>query len=210
MQLTPLVCSVVLKLYYNSSSSTIFSPQLTDRRTSHGDVNPRTVKDTGLHQKTNNAANCPRHNDMVKAPEVPLRKPSMDTGQPQLLPSPSPSIPSRHLQPMPLPVPPQSGVKPTGRRPIVGGESLMPSNLLNELNSVLNKTGRTTKNNDWQEENKRRKRHTTVCLNDDKNITMLKRCGDWEKKDGVYVQCFHEGGRGGGIIVRRLPLNLHI
>ncbi|XP_062300381.1 LOW QUALITY PROTEIN: arf-GAP with Rho-GAP domain, ANK repeat and PH domain-containing protein 2 [Scomber scombrus] len=121
------------------------SKQLTDRRTSHGDVNPRTVKDAGLHQKTNNAANCPRPNDMLKAPEVPLRRRSVDAGQLQLLPSPSPS---RHLQPMPLPVPPQSGVKSAGRRPMVGGESLMPSNLLNELNSVLNKTGRTTKNND--------------------------------------------------------------
>lgn len=150
-----------------------FFPQLTDRRTSHGDVNPRTVKDVGLHQKTSNTPNCPRPNETFKAPELPPRRPSADAGQLQLLPSPALS---RHVKPMPLPVPPQSGLKPTGRRPILGGESLMPSNLLNELSSVLNKTGRIAKNNDWQAENKGEKK-TYIELSVwklTKNITVLK------------------------------------
>ncbi|XP_042256741.1 arf-GAP with Rho-GAP domain, ANK repeat and PH domain-containing protein 2 [Thunnus maccoyii] len=122
-----------------------YSQQPTDRRTSLDDGNPRTVKDASLHQKTNTAANCPRHNEMLKAPEVPRRRTSVDAGQPQCLPSPSLS---RHLQPKALPLPPQSVCKTTGRRPILGGEGLMPPSLMNELNSVLNKTGRTAKNND--------------------------------------------------------------
>lgn len=53
---------------------------------------------------------------------------------------------------MPLPLSPQSGYKTMGKRPGMGGDNFMPQNLLSELNSVLNKTGR--KGNDWlQEEN---------------------------------------------------------
>ncbi|KAM7377258.1 hypothetical protein PAMA_013853 [Pampus argenteus] len=121
------------------------SKELTDRRSSLNDGNPMTVKDASQHQKTNTAANCPRPNDMFKAPEVPRRKTSVDIERPQRPPA-TPS--SRHLQPLPLPMNPQSGCKTIGRRPVMGGEGLMPSNLLTELNSVLNKTGRSAKNND--------------------------------------------------------------
>lgn len=172
-----LVCSCVENLLQ-------FFPQLTDRRTSLGDGNPRTVKDASLHQKTNTVANCPRHNDMLEAPEVP-RRTSVDTGQPPRLPSRSPS---RHLQPMALPVPPQSGCKTSGRRPVLGGECLMPSSLLNELNSVLSKTGRSTKNNDWQEQKKAgRKVHRAVCLNDEKKQKQKKK--DVETGEEKTTQC---------------------
>ncbi|XP_038586650.1 arf-GAP with Rho-GAP domain, ANK repeat and PH domain-containing protein 2 isoform X2 [Micropterus salmoides] len=108
--------------------------QLKDRRISLDDGNPRLTKDSTLKMNT-----------MLKAPEVPHRRPSVDVCLPQRLPSPSPS---RHSQPMALPLPPQSGFKTIGRRPVLGGEALIPPNLLNELNSVLSKTGRTAKSND--------------------------------------------------------------
>ncbi|XP_041820950.1 arf-GAP with Rho-GAP domain, ANK repeat and PH domain-containing protein 2 [Chelmon rostratus] len=117
------------------------SKQLTDRRVSLDDGNPRPTKDAAVHHKTN----APKHTDVLRAPEVPYRRPSVDVCQPQRLPSPSPS---RHLQPMALPIPPQSGCKTISRRPALGGEAIMPSNLMNELNSVLSKTGRIAKSND--------------------------------------------------------------
>ncbi|KAM9335311.1 arf-GAP with Rho-GAP domain, ANK repeat and PH domain-containing protein 2 [Symphorus nematophorus] len=126
---------------HNSNSSN----QPTDRRISLDDGNPRPTKDAALHHKTNTIANCPKHIDMLKAPKVPHRRSSVDVCQPKRLPSPSPS---RHLQPMPLPIPPQSGCKTINRRPALGGEGIMPPNLLNELNSVLSKTGRSAKSKD--------------------------------------------------------------
>ncbi|XP_008281667.1 arf-GAP with Rho-GAP domain, ANK repeat and PH domain-containing protein 2 [Stegastes partitus] len=116
---------------------------LTDRRVSLGDGDRKAFKDAGLHLKSNTVARCPKPKDLLKAPEVPNRRTSVDIFPPQRLPS--PSLP-RHLQPMPLPTPPPGGCKSLGKRPVLGGEGMMPSNLLNELNSVLSKTGR--KNND--------------------------------------------------------------
>ena len=122
-------------------------PQLTDRRISLDDSKSRAAKDAALHHKTNTTANCLKHIDMLKAPQVPHRRSSVDVCQHQHLASPSPS---RHLKPMPLPVPPQSGCKTISRRPALGVEGIMPPNLLNELNSVLSKTGRSAKSNDWR------------------------------------------------------------
>ncbi|XP_073331305.1 arf-GAP with Rho-GAP domain, ANK repeat and PH domain-containing protein 2 [Pagrus major] len=123
----------------------IASKQLTDRRISLDDGRSRPTKDAALHHKTTTTANCLKHIDMLKTPQVPHRRSSVDVCQHQRLPSP---LPSRHLQPMPLPVPPQSGCKTISRRPALGGEGIMPHNLLNELNSVLSKTGRSAKSND--------------------------------------------------------------
>lgn len=121
-------------------------PQLTDRIIPPDDGNPRPTKDAAIQQKSNTIANCLKQNDTVKFPEVPRRRTSLDACQPQLLRSPSPT---RHTQPMALPVPRQSGCKSTtSKRPVLGGEGIMPPNLLNELSSVLSKTGRSAKSND--------------------------------------------------------------
>ncbi|XP_022056188.1 arf-GAP with Rho-GAP domain, ANK repeat and PH domain-containing protein 2 [Acanthochromis polyacanthus] len=119
------------------------SKLLTDRRTSLGDGDQRAIKDAGVRLKASTLAICPKPKDLLQAPEAPNRRGSMDICLPQRLPSPSLS---RHLQPMPLPPPPHGGCKTLGKRPVLGAEGMMPSNLLNELNSVLSKTGR--KNND--------------------------------------------------------------
>ncbi|XP_071395013.1 arf-GAP with Rho-GAP domain, ANK repeat and PH domain-containing protein 2 isoform X2 [Centroberyx affinis] len=115
--------------------------QLTDRKFSLGD--PRTVKDASPHHKTGTAANCPRRNDLLAAPEAACRRNSVGVCQPQRCPSPSPS---RHPLPTALPVPPHSVSKSPSRRPVPGGEGMMPPNLLNELNLVLSRTGRSAKN----------------------------------------------------------------
>lgn len=120
------------------------SKHLTDKRISLVDGSLRRTKDATLHQKTNTIANSLKL-DMLKAPEIPHRRTSADSGQPRRLPSPSPS---RQWQPAALPVPPQSGCKTLSRRPILGGESMMPPNLMDELNSVLSKTSRSAKSND--------------------------------------------------------------
>nr|XP_020484890.1 arf-GAP with Rho-GAP domain, ANK repeat and PH domain-containing protein 2 [Labrus bergylta]XP_020484892.1 arf-GAP with Rho-GAP domain, ANK repeat and PH domain-containing protein 2 [Labrus bergylta]XP_029132333.1 arf-GAP with Rho-GAP domain, ANK repeat and PH domain-containing protein 2 [Labrus bergylta] len=112
------------------------SKQLPDRRTSVEDVKLRPSNAPTLPPKTNNT---------LKTPEVPRRRPSVDVCQPQHFPSRSLS---RQSQPMSLPLPPQSGCKTLGRRPVLGGEAIIPSNLLNELNLVLSKTGRSAKSND--------------------------------------------------------------
>ncbi|XP_023276619.1 arf-GAP with Rho-GAP domain, ANK repeat and PH domain-containing protein 2 isoform X2 [Seriola lalandi dorsalis] len=115
-------------------------PPMIHRRISLGDGNQETTTDAGLH------------NNLLKAPEVQHRRSSVDIGQPPRLPYPSPSLSlPRHLKPMPLPLPPKSGCKTTSKRPTLGGEGVIPSNLLNELSLVLSKTGRSAKNNDWQE-----------------------------------------------------------
>ncbi|XP_031145759.1 arf-GAP with Rho-GAP domain, ANK repeat and PH domain-containing protein 2 [Sander lucioperca] len=123
------------------------SKQLSDKRISLVDGNPRPTKGATLPPKTITTASCLKHNDMLKAPEVPLRRTSVDAGQPRHLPSPSPSS-SRHSQPMALPLPPQGSSKTLGKRPVLGGEVLMPPNLMNELNLVLSKTSRSAKSND--------------------------------------------------------------
>ena len=114
-------------------------PQLTDRRVSLGDADWTTAKVTG----TKTLARLPKPSDQHKAPAVQHRRTSVDVCLPHR--STSPGL-SRHLQPMPLPVPPQGGSKTLNKRPVGGGEGLLPSNLLNELNLVLSKTGR--KNSD--------------------------------------------------------------
>ncbi|KAK5848343.1 hypothetical protein PBY51_005967 [Eleginops maclovinus] len=90
--------------------------------------------------------NYPKPNDTFRAPEVPYQRTLVDAGQAHHYASPSSS---RHSQPLALPLPPQSGAKTLGRRPVVGTGSVMPPNFLDELNSVLtSKTGRTAKSND--------------------------------------------------------------
>lgn len=146
--------------------------QTTERRVSLGDGEWRPAKDPSPHFKSNtigapksstmgvpksnpiavpksNTIGASKSNEPFKPPAIPSRRTSVDVCLPLQLPSPSSS---RHMQPMPLPVLPQSGCKTVNKRPALGGEAILPPNLLNELNSVLNKTGRTNKNNDWQEE----------------------------------------------------------
>ncbi|XP_078131876.1 arf-GAP with Rho-GAP domain, ANK repeat and PH domain-containing protein 2 isoform X2 [Sander vitreus] len=123
------------------------SKQLSDKRISLVDGNPRPTKGATPPPKTITTASCLKHNVMLKAPEVPLRRISVDAGQPRHLPSPSLSS-SRHSQPMALPVPPQGSSKTLGRRPVLGEEVLMPPNLMNELNLVISKTSRSAKSND--------------------------------------------------------------
>ncbi|KAJ0006266.1 hypothetical protein NQD34_013539 [Periophthalmus magnuspinnatus] len=72
---------------------------------------------------------------MFKPPDVQHRKASLDTGQTQ---------PHSSISPVTLLA--HSGYKNTGKKPSLGGDAKMPANLLNELNSVLSKTGRTTNN----------------------------------------------------------------
>ncbi|XP_029943844.1 arf-GAP with Rho-GAP domain, ANK repeat and PH domain-containing protein 2 isoform X2 [Salarias fasciatus] len=115
------------------------SQKLTDRRVSHGEFDRRAIKDAGAHLKINSSASCLRPSDLLKAPEIPFRRASVDICPPQRLPS--PSIPRR-------PLPPQAGCKTAGKRPGAGQGAMMPPNLLNELNSVLNKTGRSAKSGD--------------------------------------------------------------
>ncbi|XP_072233103.1 arf-GAP with Rho-GAP domain, ANK repeat and PH domain-containing protein 2 [Leuresthes tenuis] len=116
---------------HNHSSS----KPLPDRRVSLGDAGWTTAKVTG----TKTLPPPPKPRDQHKAPAVQHRRTSVDVCLPHR--STSPHL-SRHLQPMPLPVPPQGGSKTLNRRMVGGGEGLLPSNLLNELNLVLSKTGR--------------------------------------------------------------------
>uniref|UniRef100_A0A8D3C480 Arf-GAP with Rho-GAP domain, ANK repeat and PH domain-containing protein 2 n=1 Tax=Scophthalmus maximus TaxID=52904 RepID=A0A8D3C480_SCOMX len=111
------------------------SKQLTDRRISF--VNQATTEDKST------AANCPKLNNLLKAPGVPHVRPPVDVGRPPRLPS-----PSRHAQPMASPVAARGGLKSASKRPVLGGEVMMPANLLNELSSVLSKTGRSDKSNE--------------------------------------------------------------
>lgn len=119
--------------------------QLTDRRISLDDGRPRPTKDAAFQHKVNTTAKCLKHTDMLKAPESRLRRPPVGVCQPQHLSS--QTLP-RNMQPQPLPIPPQHRSKTLSRRPAPGREGGMPPNLLNELNSVLNKTGRTAKSDD--------------------------------------------------------------
>ncbi|KAM4536920.1 arf-GAP with Rho-GAP domain, ANK repeat and PH domain-containing protein 2 isoform 1-T3 [Odontesthes bonariensis] len=121
---------------HNHSSS----KRPTDRRVSFGDADWQTAaKVTGLNPKTKTLAPPPKTSDQHKASGLQHRRTSVDVCLPHR--STSPCL-SRHLQPMPLPVPPQGGCKTLNKRPVGGGEGLLPSNLLNELNLVLSKTGR--------------------------------------------------------------------
>ncbi|KAL3046378.1 hypothetical protein OYC64_004396 [Pagothenia borchgrevinki] len=118
------------------------SKQPADKRFSLVESTLKPLKDA----KSNTRPSYPKPNDEFKAPEVPYRRTSVDAGQAHC---PAPPSSSRHLQPMALPLPSQSGFKSLGRRPVVGAESMMPPNFLNELNSVLtSKTSRSAKSND--------------------------------------------------------------
>lgn len=114
------------------------SKKLTDKTIGAGEGPfSKPAKVGSMQQKNNTIANCLRHADMFKAPDLPRRKTSMDTGQPQMPPSLSPVTSL-----------PPSGYKNTGKKASLGGDAMMPANLLNELNCVLSKSGRTAKNSE--------------------------------------------------------------
>lgn len=131
-------------------------PQTVPKSPKLGDLHktqtlPNSPKPSDL-SKYKTLPNSPKPSDMyktttiphsLKTPELPHRRTSVDVSLPHLLPSPSLS---RHMQPMPLPASPQGSSKALNKRPFLGGEGVMPHNLMNELNSVLSKTGR--KNSD--------------------------------------------------------------
>ncbi|XP_067379431.1 arf-GAP with Rho-GAP domain, ANK repeat and PH domain-containing protein 2 isoform X3 [Channa argus] len=121
----------------------ISSKKLTNRRTSLGDVNPKPYRDAPLHHSASSTGSYLNHNELLKPPEVQQRKNSTEIPRqiPQL---PSPS-PSRSQQALPMPLPPHGGCNNNSRKPVLGGESMMPPGLLNELSSVLSKTGRSAK-----------------------------------------------------------------
>ncbi|XP_028284564.1 arf-GAP with Rho-GAP domain, ANK repeat and PH domain-containing protein 2 isoform X2 [Parambassis ranga] len=123
----------------------IIRMKLSERTVSVGNVDTKTNNDVGLHLKSNTLSYCMKPSNLIRAPDIPQRRTSVDVCLPQRVPTPTLSRP---LQPMPPPVSAQSGCKAVGKRPALGGQSMMPSNLLDELNSVLNKTGRTGKKND--------------------------------------------------------------
>lgn len=112
--------------------------QLTDKTIGVGEGHfSKPGKVGSIQQKTNTIASCLRRAEMFKAPDIPRRKTSVDAGQPQL---------ARSVTPVnPLP---QSGYKNTGKMASLGGDAMMPANLLNELNSVLSKSGRSAKSSE--------------------------------------------------------------
>ncbi|XP_064878040.1 arf-GAP with Rho-GAP domain, ANK repeat and PH domain-containing protein 2 isoform X2 [Oncorhynchus nerka] len=114
---------------YRKLSLNIGTPPSEDEKT-------RNREDCGsLQHKTAIVANCLKQKDRLLSPGTGQRNVSAGVIQPQRCPSPHPE-----------PQAPQSGVKNPNRRPVLMGEGvLMPPNLLNELNSVLNKTGRSAK-----------------------------------------------------------------
>ncbi|KAG7241617.1 hypothetical protein INR49_025537 [Caranx melampygus] len=89
-------------------------PQLTHRRISLGCGTQRITVGAGLHKTSTTAANFQKHNNLLKAPEGPHRRSSVDVGHPPRLPSPAAS---RHSQPMALPLPPRAAAKPLARGP---------------------------------------------------------------------------------------------
>ncbi|KAM9425205.1 arf-GAP with Rho-GAP domain, ANK repeat and PH domain-containing protein 2 isoform 1-T3 [Pholidichthys leucotaenia] len=123
-----------------------FSKQLSDRRISLGGRDQWTTKTPGVNLKTNTIGSCIKPSDLLKSPDL-HRRTSVDACLPPRLPSP---FPTRRPCPVLVPaVPPAQGsTKTVGRRPVPGGETALPPNLLNELNLVLNKTGRTAKKGD--------------------------------------------------------------
>ncbi|KAM9407748.1 LOW QUALITY PROTEIN: arf-GAP with Rho-GAP domain, ANK repeat and PH domain-containing protein 2 [Salvelinus alpinus] len=100
------------------------------------DEKTRNSEDCGsLQYKTAIVAKCLKQKDRLVTPGTGQRTVSAGLIQPQRCPSPRPEAQD-----------PPSGVKHPNRRPVRMGEGgLMPPNLLNELNSVLNKTGRSAK-----------------------------------------------------------------
>ncbi|XP_056156183.1 arf-GAP with Rho-GAP domain, ANK repeat and PH domain-containing protein 2 [Lampris incognitus] len=103
-----------------------------------GDANPRMSQDANLYLTTGTLPNPLKSKDKA-AP----RRASVGVCRPNLPASSSSStaLPAAKS----LAVPPRSAAKSPNRRPVPGGEAMMPPSLLNELNSVLNRTGRSTK-----------------------------------------------------------------
>lgn len=93
-------------------------------------------------------ADCLRHIDPPKVLEVPLRPTTGDPLQPRFS---SLSL-SRRSNPLPLP---PAGVSKAQRRPALGSGGFLPPNLMNELNSVLTKSGRSAAARATEEEEKR-------------------------------------------------------
>ncbi|CAG5929182.1 unnamed protein product [Menidia menidia] len=102
-----------------------------------GSRSPAWVK--GHNLKTKTLAACPKPGDQLKAPELQHRRASADVRRPPR--STSPLVSRGGLGPA-TPAPPPGGCTAATKKPAIGGEGLMPHNLLSELNSVLNKTGR--------------------------------------------------------------------
>uniref|UniRef100_A0A3B3C376 ArfGAP with RhoGAP domain, ankyrin repeat and PH domain 2 n=1 Tax=Oryzias melastigma TaxID=30732 RepID=A0A3B3C376_ORYME len=115
-----------------------YSKLLIGRSASLADNELRNAKAPVPQLKTKSLGNPTKTSEPPMASHAVHRKTS-EVSFPSLLPPPSKS---RHSQPMPLPLSPQSGYKTMGKRPGMGGDNFMPQNLLSELNSVLNKTGR--------------------------------------------------------------------
>lgn len=115
-----------------------------DRRPSVDMEKARLAMNAAAQQRPNLAEPSPR------ALEVPLRPPSADPCQPQL----SSQSPSRRRNPPPLP--PAGVSKALHRRPALSSGGFLPPNLMNELNSVLTKSGRSTAARSPEEEEERR------------------------------------------------------
>ncbi|CAF95237.1 unnamed protein product, partial [Tetraodon nigroviridis] len=115
-----------------------------DRRPSVDMEKARLAVYAAAQQRPNLAEPSPR------ALEVPLRPPSADPCQPRL----SSQSPSRRRNPPPLP--PAGVSKALHRRPALSSGGFLPPNLMNELNSVLTKSGRSTAARSPEEEEERR------------------------------------------------------
>lgn len=107
----------------------------------------RLAKDTALQPRLNVAERL-RRIDPPKVPEVPLRPASADPRQPGV----SSPAPSRRSNPLALP--PAGVPKVLHRRPALGSGGFLPPSLMDELNSVLTKSGRSAAARSADEEEK--------------------------------------------------------
>ncbi|KAM3849702.1 arf-GAP with Rho-GAP domain, ANK repeat and PH domain-containing protein 2 [Diretmus argenteus] len=97
--------------------------QMTDKKISFSDGNQTIIKDGAFHHQTVMAAKS--------APDAVHRRASV-------------GVRSSQSRPPEATTPPGPGVtKSPSRKSVLGGEGAMPSNLLNELNLVLSRTGRS-------------------------------------------------------------------
>lgn len=121
--------------------------QPTDRKSSVDVQTARPAKDATLQQRLK-VADCLRRIDPPKVLEVPLRPTSTDPRQPQFFSLP----PSRHSNPPPLP---PAGISKAQWKSALGSGGFLPPNLMNELNCVLTKSGRSATARSAEEEEKR-------------------------------------------------------